>query len=102
MTKQAKRPGWPYSVVDAYGHVANECATIKIARLECAQNDRDLPPCSPHRVYVLVTLKEREIVRLAKKYVLATQEARVGYGTQCAAADAWVRLENAVEAASGK
>lgn len=93
----------PYYIIDSSGiAMVAPSRRLKEVREICVDYDESMPAAAPHRVGVLVTLEELAIVRLAKKYVLATQEARGGCGTQCAASDAWRRLEKTVEAARGK
>ena len=87
MAKRAKRPDGLYQIIDRNGYFCDSESSLSQAQERRKDYDKDFPGDAPHSVHTLVTLKERAVVRAAKRAVNGT-------GT-------WSDLVKAVEAADG-
>ena len=96
MAKRAKRPQKPYGVHDASGWWVAEGQTLWSARQSAKHCDEICPEDAPHRVYTLVTLEERAVIRAARRIVGQKPDT---IAQLLAAFDCLVK---AVEAADGK
>ena len=95
-----KRPVDPYHVMGNEGYPIRSCSSLREAREAVTHKDAEWPGDAPHRIYALVTLEERTVIRAAMRYV-------DGLGTDSVTLllrknTPLERLVKAVEAARGK
>ena len=64
-----KRPIDPYHMMDNDGYPVRSCSSLREAKEAVKHGDTEWPEDSPHRIYALVTLEERAVIRAAMRYV---------------------------------
>ena len=64
-----KRPKFSYFVADKDGDAYTDCTRLKDARSHVREADKAWPEDAPHRIYALVTLQERAVIRAAERLV---------------------------------
>ena len=89
-----------FYVLDCCGGTYTDCTRLEEARSHVREADKAWPKDAPHRIYPLVTLQERAVIRAAMRYV-------DGLGTDSVTLllrknTPLERLVKAVEAARGK
>ena len=99
-----KRPIDPYHVMDNDGYPVRSCSSLREAKEAVKHGDTEWPEDSPHRIYALVTLEERAVIRAG--VAAAAQWKAHGWKAKLSnigdLIDVLNRLVKAVEAARGK